>query len=73
MAVGLELQRMHIAFIGSSTCPNTPLLRENLRQAIKLLDAQLIVEYLDQNHLPEDDIRRGYPTPTILLDGLRPV
>jgi hypothetical protein len=58
-----------ITFLGSQGCPNTPPLRASLARALALLGNGLEVEDVDQDRLALDDPRRGYPTPTILIDG----
>jgi hypothetical protein len=58
-----------IELLGVPGCPNTPALRANLASALETLgDGWTFVE-VNQEELPEHDLRRGYPTPTILLDG----
>lgn len=59
---------MHITFLGSRDCPNTPRLRSNVEQALARLGITSFEE-LDQTTMNDDDIRRGYPTPTILVNG----
>ncbi|MGA2231366.1 MAG: hypothetical protein ABSH22_10750 [Tepidisphaeraceae bacterium] len=44
-------------------------MRERLRQALKQIDAGQAFEDIDQDDLPEGDMRRGYPTPTVLVDA----
>lgn len=58
-----------IQLLGAPDCPNTPTLRANLKAAVAALGGNWTVEDIDQNALREDDIRRGYPTPTILVNG----
>lgn len=58
-----------IQLLGAPDCPNTPTLRANLKAAVAALGANWTVDDIDQNALREDDIRRGYPTPTILVNG----
>jgi hypothetical protein len=58
-----------VVFLTRDGCVNTPVMRKNLDMAIDSL--RQISEYrlVDQGTLGEVDARRGYPTPTILLDG----
>src|SRR5215472_18133562 len=60
---------MRITFLGSRSCPNVPPLRDNLERALALIGDTLEVEDVDQDRLALDDPRRGYPTPTILVEG----
>lgn len=50
-------------------CPNTPGFVEATEQAAARLGAGWRVELVDLQSLPEDDLRRGYGSPTVLLDG----
>lgn len=63
----VQANARHIELLGFEGCPLTPRLRENLRSAT----ARLGVSFrdVDLTALPEDDSRRGYPAPTILVDG----
>ncbi|MCH7944595.1 MAG: hypothetical protein IIC73_01065, partial [Armatimonadetes bacterium] len=58
-----------IQVLTREACPNTPLMRSNLDAALKLLswDGYTTV---DLASLPEDDVRLGYGTPTVLVDGV---
>jgi len=62
---------MKIELLGFPSCPNTPAMRENLRAALEGAGAGLGSTFADVNQesLPESDPRRGWPTPTILVDG----
>lgn len=62
-------QAMNIELLGFPGCPNTPVLRENLRAALKSVDGELSFHDVNQETLPDTDIRRGWPTPTILVNG----
>lgn len=58
-----------VTLLGFEGCPLTPLMRSRVEAAIEdlSLDAQLVV--IDQNELEADDLRRGYPAPTLLVGG----
>jgi hypothetical protein len=56
-----------IELLGFADCPNTPLLRTNLAAA--LAAHGWTFDDLDQESLAPDDVRRGYPTPTVLVNG----
>jgi hypothetical protein len=60
---------MRITFLGTTSCPNTPSLRANLRHALAELDMSGGFEDVNQDRLPEGDPLRRYPTPTILVNG----
>lgn len=59
---------MRVEFLGFPGCPNTPDLRRSLRAALADLGSPGFLD-TDQSALPEHDPRRGWPTPTILVDG----
>lgn len=51
-------------------CAGTPLMLERLRSAVARLDAPLPCVLVDLATLAADDVRRGYPTPTVLVHGV---
>ncbi len=62
-----------IELLGFGGCPNTPKMRAELEGALGLLDGGggggwTFVD-VDQEALPAGDLRRGYPTPTVLVNG----
>ncbi len=50
-------------------CPTTPPFRESLESALGQTDGYEALTPIDVTTLAEDDIRRGYGSPTILVDG----
>lgn len=60
---------MQIELLGFPDCPNTPAMRENLTAALKNLGGGLTFTDTNQEALPEHDLRRGWPTPTVLVNG----
>lgn len=58
-----------IELLGFEGCPNTPELRDNLGAALASIGKGWAFTDTDQEKLPEGDLRRGYPTPTILVNG----
>ncbi|MGE3108375.1 MAG: hypothetical protein AB7G11_03860 [Phycisphaerales bacterium] len=58
-----------IELLGFASCPNTPTMRENLRAALASIGADWSFLDTDQEKLPAGDLRRGYPTPTVLVNG----
>jgi hypothetical protein len=61
---------MRIELLGFPDCPNTPVLRENLRAALASIGEGITFRDVNQAELAEDDVRRGWPTPTILVNGV---
>ena len=60
---------MNIELLGFPDCPNTPAMREKLSAALKSVGGGLTFRDVNQEALPESDIRRGWPTPTVLVNG----
>lgn len=60
---------MNIQFLTHSTCANSPLMQKHLLCAIEKLDFTVSLEIIDVSTLSPEDIRTGYGTPTILVDG----
>ena len=58
-----------IELLGFPDCPNTPMLRENLRAALASVEKEWVLIDTDQERLPEGDPRRGWPSPTVLVNG----
>jgi hypothetical protein len=59
---------IQVEVLGFGDCPNTPEFLRRVRVAATHVDGTRVV-YVDQEALPEHDIRRGYPTPTALANG----
>ncbi len=60
---------MKIEVLGFEGCPNTPQTKANLEKAVRESGIAAKVAYVDQMKLPEGDRRRGWPSPTVLVDG----
>jgi hypothetical protein len=58
-----------IEFLGGSKCPKSPEMEGNLVSALKTNKMTISYIYIDLASLSGDDFRRGYGTPTILLNG----
>jgi len=58
-----------IGFLTRPGCSNSPLLHARLLGAIEDLAIDAPLSMIDVSALPADDIRTGYGTPTILVDG----
>lgn len=59
---------MKIEVLGFADCPNTPEFLARVRAAARRVEGAQVV-YVDQEALPASDLRRGYPTPTALVNG----
>jgi hypothetical protein len=58
-----------IELVGFDGCPNTPLLRENLREGLALGRWAADVAEVDLTSLDASDPRRGFAAPSVLIDG----
>lgn len=58
-----------IEVLGFSDCPNTSATRANVTKAVAAIGLAANVVYVAQRALPESDTRRGWPAPTVLVDG----
>lgn len=58
-----------IELLGFDDCPNTPAMRANLVAALASIGGGWTFADSNQEELPEGDLRRGYPTPTVLVNG----
>lgn len=55
-----------IVLLTRAGCVNTETMRANLETAVRALTPPAAFTVVDLDTLPADDIRRGYPTPTLL-------
>jgi hypothetical protein len=55
-----------LVFLTRAGCVNTTVMRRSLDAALKALGLAASYEVVNQDRLPETDVRRGYPTPTLL-------
>jgi len=58
-----------IEFLGTGSCANSPIMEKNLQDALVLKGMAVDYSFLDIKKLPESDYRRGYGTPTVLVNG----
>ena len=49
------------------SCVNTTTMRANLDDALRSLEQPSEYQVVDLDTLPDGDVRRGYPTPTVLV------
>lgn len=59
---------MRIELLGFPGCPNTPAMRTNLLSALSPGERAAFRD-VNQERLAAADPRRGWPTPTVLVDG----
>lgn len=55
-----------LVFLTRGVCVNTTVMRRNLDEALRAPGLVAGYDVVDQDTLPETDVRRGYPTPTLL-------
>ena len=58
-----------IQFLGRSDCPHSPAMEKNLSSALENSGMKIKYKYIDLASLPTNDYRRGYGTPTVLING----
>ncbi len=67
-SVAMTASQPTIELLGFPDCPNTPIMRDNLTAALAAIGRGWTFAETNQELLPEGDIRRGYATPTVLVD-----
>ena len=58
-----------IEFLGRSGCSHSPTMEKNFVSALKKAGIENKYKYIDLASLPVDDYRRGYGSPTVLING----
>ena len=58
-----------IEFLGRSDCIHSPKMEKNLIAALSVSGLEKKYKYIDLASLPAEDYRRGYGTPTVLING----
>ena len=66
---GFAHNSLTIEVLGFDGCPNTRTMRANIEVAMKALGFSTQVQYVDEEALPPNDPRRGWPAPTVLVEG----
>lgn len=61
---------VRVEVLGFGGCPNTPKMWDRVAKAVGALGSGYVLVEVDQESLAGDDLRRGYPTPTVLVDGV---
>lgn len=59
----------HVELLGFGGCPNVAVLQRSTRRAVERLGNSWRLSIVDQAALPPDDPRRGYGSPSVLVDG----
>jgi len=59
-----------IEFLGRHSCSHSPTMEKNFVSALKKVGIENKYKYIDLASLPVDDFRRGYGTPTVLINGV---
>ncbi len=59
-----------IEFLGTSSCANSPVMEGNLKAALAMKGMEEVYSLIDIKQLPASDYRRGYGTPTVLVNGM---
>lgn len=68
-AEGNAVKPTTIEVIGFADCPHTAGMLETVRAAAERLGLPDAVTYVDQVGLDPGDTKRGWPAPTVLVDG----
>lgn len=63
------LTMKQVEFLTRSGCVQTKVMKVRLDQAIRGLAAPLTYTLVDLDTLPSTDVRKAYPTPTVLYGG----
>lgn len=58
-----------ITLLGFDGCPLTPLMKSRLETALSKLDETVELVQVNQKTLDPSDLRRGYPAPTVVVNG----
>lgn len=58
-----------LTFLTREGCSNTAIMRQRLDQALQRMGLPRTYQVIDLATLPDQDHRRGYPTPTLLYAG----
>lgn len=66
---GESKRKLTIELLGFPGCPATPVLRANLRAALNDVGAGLTYMEVNLADLAPSDMRRGWPAPTVLVNG----
>lgn len=58
-----------IVFLTRDGCVNTTTMKANLDDALRMSRQPSEYQVIDLDTLPDGDVRRGYPTPTVLVSN----
>lgn len=56
-----------LVFLTRDGCVDSKVMADNLTTALRAVGGTLNYDTVDLDRLPQDDPRRGYPTPTVLV------
>jgi len=59
-----------IEFLGTGNCANSPIMENNLKAALAMKGMEEVYSFTDVKQLSGNDYRRGYGTPTVLVNGM---
>jgi hypothetical protein len=59
-----------LEFLTRDACVQTKIMRSHLDDAIQNVSASLVYNLVDLDTLPATDVRKAYPTPTVLYGGV---
>jgi hypothetical protein len=65
----VNIEQVRVEMLYFEGCPNTQTMRERLREAVGRLGDGVASVEVDLESLPMDDARRGYGSPTVLVNG----
>jgi len=63
------MNSIEITFLTRPGCPNSPAMLDNLTSALAEVGVAASVATVDLGELAKDDVRTGYGTPTVLVNG----
>lgn len=58
-----------IVFLTREGCVGTPVMRGRLEEALRKKGLPEAFRVIDMDEVDKDDVRTGYGTPTVLIDG----
>ena len=58
-----------MVFLTRDGCVNTDAMRTRLDEALRSLGRRATYQVIDADTLPQSEVRRGYGTPTVLVDN----
>ena len=65
----MSTSAVKVEVLGFGSCPNTPRLLRLVENAAESMVPRIDIVSIDQETLETDDLKRGYPAPTVLVNG----